>query len=154
MYYFTSFIILCNSNKDDVHFLTIATNHNNAQYLLSSTKQVKIKIEFVKFNDRPFNMKNRLTCIKEYIQQFEDQDIILFTDAYDVFYLEPSDIIKKKFMEYNCSILISAEKWYSHQDPKYKKFYDKIGKKNNINILMLVLILVINTILTKCLNSY
>lgn len=54
--------------------------------------------------------------------------IIIFTDAYDVFYLNNINIIKNKFIKMNTDILWSSEKWYSHQLQIDREFYDNIGK--------------------------
>ncbi len=39
--------------------------------------------------------------MKDYVEHLHDDDIVLFTDAYDVFYADDLETITERFLEFN-----------------------------------------------------
>lgn len=52
----------------------------------------------------------KLHGLKEYLEGVPDNDIVVFTDAYDVFYADDMATIVKRFLSFNMDVLFAAEK--------------------------------------------
>lgn len=121
------------SQLDEINNLIFAVTTSNVydetkmKYLLESAKNNNFNIEIIGVN-KPFTFISRLQWIKEYLESLpqEANPIICFTDAYDVFYTDSLETIKKKFLSHKTKILWSAEKWYSFQIESDKNFYDDL----------------------------
>jgi lipopolysaccharide biosynthesis glycosyltransferase len=98
------------------------------KYLLESSEKNNFKIEIIGLN-RNFNWIERMIWFREYLNNLSNNlnQIVCFTDAYDVFYLNDLNAIKNKFLGFNCEIVWSAEKWYSHQLGSDQSFYDNLS---------------------------
>lgn len=112
-----------------LHITTFATDENKLKYLNYPS------IINLGKNKKWNNYIDKLIAVQNYIQNLPDSDILLFTDSYDVVFLENSDdtiknIITSKFFSYNTEILFSAETscfpWnhvqdlYPHSKTKYR----------------------------------
>ena len=51
----------------------------------------------------------KINLVKDYIQDLPDEDVILFTDAYDVFYADDLDTILERYEDYGAAVVVSAE---------------------------------------------
>jgi hypothetical protein len=100
------------------------------KYLLQSTKINKFNINIIGLykTDQKFTMMSKIMWLIEYLLSLpiDKNYIIVFTDAYDVFYLDNLQTIKNKFLNFNTNIVWSVEKWYSHQLIADKPFYDNL----------------------------
>lgn len=114
----------------DVSCVTVSNVYDTEKmkYILESCKFHNIKLRVVGLN-RPFNFIKRLEYYIEELNNIKnDNEIIIFTDAYDVFYNDNLDVIKRKFLEMNTNIVFSCERWYSHQINEKKIIYDRYAK--------------------------
>jgi len=107
-------------------------DENKMKYLLESAKINNFKIEIIGLN-KPFTFLSKIILLKEYLENLptDNNSIICFTDAYDVFYLDNLETIKNKFLSYNTDVIWSVERWYSHQLQIDKAFYDNISTKTS-----------------------
>lgn len=114
-------------NKNIIAF-SVSDKYNlkEMKYLQLSSNICNVKLNIIGLN-REFNWIKRLEYYLEALYSIENNPIIIFTDAYDVFYSDNSEIIMRKFLEMNCDIVFSCEQWYSHQinNKEIKYFYDK-----------------------------
>jgi len=94
------------------------------KYLLASSKSNGFDVTIIGIGKK-FSWLERIKWFQEYLKTTESE-IVCFTDAYDVFYLDSLNTIKEKFLEFNSDIVWSAEKWFSHQLPCDKVFYDSL----------------------------
>lgn len=53
----------------------------------------------------------KLNLIREYIKDKQDSDVIVFTDAYDVFYADDMDTIIRRYLSFNTRTLFAAERY-------------------------------------------
>ena len=108
--------------------MSINTNLNDekAKFLISSCNILNNKLKIIGKNTI-IKKGFKIDIFIKYLQGL-DNEIILLNDAYDVFYLDNIDIIIKKFKSFNKNIVLSGEKWYSHQDPNNKIFFDTIAE--------------------------
>jgi len=99
------------------------------KYLLQSSKILGFEVDVIGLG-KPFIFSAKILWLLEYLSSspdVRDDDIICFTDAYDVFYVENLDAIKDKFLSFNSDIVFSVEKLYSHQLEIDKRFYDEMS---------------------------
>jgi hypothetical protein len=95
---------------DKLHIITVAT-HDDGYYqaLLQSAKNNNTNITTLGWGQKwkGFTMKTNL--IIEYISSFDENDIVVVIDAYDVIMLDNEENIKKKFYSFNKPILLSRD---------------------------------------------
>lgn len=105
---------------------------NKMKYLLYSSERNGFNIDVIGLN-KPFSYVSKILLFKEYLekQPIEINPIIVFTDAYDVFYLNNLKHISDKFLEFGKEIVWSVENYYSHQIGTDKQFYDNLDNKNS-----------------------
>ncbi|MBC7979212.1 MAG: hypothetical protein H7Y36_01455 [Armatimonadetes bacterium] len=112
---------------NDIVAVTSSNIYNTVimKYLLESSKINKFNIDVIGLN-KPFSWIARMRWFRDYLNNLpKDCDqIVCFTDAFDVFYLDDLEAIKQKFLRFGKDIVWSAEKWYSHQLDADKAFYD------------------------------
>lgn len=98
------------------------------KYLIQSSKILGFGIDVIGLGE-PFFFSAKIVWLLEYLSSSggNDNDIICFTDAYDVFYLEDLDAIKSKFLSFGSDIVFSVEKLYYHQLESDKPFYDELS---------------------------
>lgn len=102
------------------------------KYLLYSTKKNNFKVDVIGLG-KEFRWIERMKWFQTYLNEMpkDTNDIICFTDAYDVFYVDGLDTIKEKFLTFQTDIVWSVEKSYSHQINKDKGFFDDLCKTNH-----------------------
>lgn len=99
------------------------------KYAMISSVINKIEVNVIGLG-KPWNWDflNKIYWISECLEKYEkSEDILLFLDSYDTFYLSNLDKIKEKFLKTDSKILFSAEACYSHQLEEDKLFYDNIS---------------------------
>jgi hypothetical protein len=91
-----------------LHIITVATS-NEGYYNALNNNPHNINIITLGFGQKwnGFTMKYELT--KEYLNNLNDDDIVVFTDAYDVLLLQDSNTIINKFKSFNKPIVISKD---------------------------------------------
>lgn len=113
------------------------TNEHNSiklEYLLKSLTHFNIPYDIINL-DKNFSYINKIFSFYEYLKKQNDNDIIIFSDAYDVFYVNSLQTIKKRFEMHNVGILWSCEKGYYHGLEKQKKIYDMLGENYHYKYL-------------------
>jgi GR25 family glycosyltransferase involved in LPS biosynthesis len=137
-----------------IHYITVSTEKNDKlQRLLDSAKRFNIHIEVLGLemntsnlghnNKAKFGMKLGLPL--EYISKLDPNDIVLFTDAWDVVYINNEEEIIKRYLEFNKPIVFGAElfSWpdenrsveYTDTQDKYFKYLNSglyIGKAGDL----------------------
>jgi hypothetical protein len=53
----------------------------------------------------------KVNLLRDFIADKRDEDVILFTDAYDVFYADDFDTIVKRYLSFDTEVVFSAEKY-------------------------------------------
>lgn len=118
-----------NNNNSMNHCVAMNTNLNDqkAKFLVSSSNILSNKLKIIGRNANFKKEKGfKIDVFIKYLQGLDDNEIILLNDAYDVFYLDNIDVIVTKFKSFNKNIVISGEKWFSHQEQDNKVFFDKM----------------------------
>lgn len=104
------------------------------KYLIKSTKKINIEFDIVGLNQE-WSFYKKIYWFRDYLKKIENSCIVIFTDAYDVFYKDTLDIIKNKFINLNTDIIFSCEKGYSHQLKTDKIFFDNLSKNTSYKYL-------------------
>ena len=97
------------------------------KYLLESATRGGFNVDIVGIGKK-FSWLARLQWYREYLEGLptDTNQIVCFTDAYDVFYTSDLATVEQKFLEFDADIVWSAEKWYSCQLSSDKEFYDSL----------------------------
>ena len=104
-------------------------NINAMKYLLESSQRLGFTVDVIGIGKR-FSWLDRMEWFKEYLSGIQDNPIVCFTDAYDVFYVDSLEVIRQKFLELDTEILWSTEKWCSHHILYDNEFYEARAKTN------------------------
>ena len=91
---------------------TTYSNQINAHYkrYISSCHHNNIKPIVLGLNDKYFTFKNRIISMEKLLNTLNENDIVVFTDCWDVIILDNKSIILKNFLSLNVPHLISTEK--------------------------------------------
>lgn len=99
-------------------------------YLESSAARQGFKVEYLGLG-KPFTLEDKLPLFRDYLRGGNPDDIVVFTDAFDVFYTAGLDTIREKFLAFNTDIVISAERQFSHQVAADRQFYETLNRTNS-----------------------
>ena len=106
-----------------VHAVTCGTDRKKCTYVNTSARKYGIDIVNVGTNIEwegtdmsALGGGMKINLMKDYVKDLHDNDIILFTDAYDVFYADDLETITERFLEFNKEIVFSGELFcYPHE---------------------------------------
>ena len=100
----------------ETHAITIGTDTTKCVKLNDSAMKLGFSVKNIGANEdwHGTDMKSaggghKIVMLQEYLATLPENDVVLFTDAYDVFYLFDKDDITRRFMDFQCEILFSAE---------------------------------------------
>jgi hypothetical protein len=90
--------------------VTVAT-HGERYFPLyiESAKRNNIKPIFLGKGETYNNHTFKDIKLRKYLETVNDNEIILFTDAFDCIFLAPLSEIKNKFLSFNCKLVISID---------------------------------------------
>ena len=99
-----------------VHAVTCGTDRKKCIHVNTSARKYGIDIVNVGTNIEwegtdmsALGGGMKINLMKDYVEHLHDDDIILFTDAYDVFYADDLETITERFLEFNKEIVFSGE---------------------------------------------
>jgi GR25 family glycosyltransferase involved in LPS biosynthesis len=106
-----------------VHAVTCGTDRKKCTYVNTSARKYGIDIVNVGTNIEwqgtdmsALGGGMKINLMKDYVKDLHDDDIILFTDAYDVFYADDLETITERFLEFGKEIVFSGELFcYPHE---------------------------------------
>jgi len=115
-----------------MRFYTWTTNIDEKRLfrLLESAESHNIKIEYLGSDLNMFHMIDKMNLLYKKLCTLDDNEIVCAVDAVDVFFCADKKVIEERFLLLNCDCLISAERAYSHQYKRCKKYYDEIDVKS------------------------
>ena len=110
----------------DTHVCTVASDKDKAEKLYHSAKYYDIEVknlwpEGTTWNGGLQNFKTgggaKLNLLRNYLQCKPDHDLVIFTDAYDVFYGAELEEIVRRYLSFKCEVLVQAER-HNWPDPE------------------------------------
>jgi len=100
----------------NIHVVTIGTDESKMQKLYSSAENKGISInnwgKGVEWRGSDMTGPGggqKINILKNRIEELPDTDVLLFTDAYDVFYSDNLETIKERYLDMGHKIIFSAE---------------------------------------------
>ena len=116
------------NKRKDIQAITMSNVHDVEQmkYILESCHKNDIHLETIGLQ-KVWKFVDRIYRMRDFLEKNTENEILIFTDAYDVFYRDDLDTIKAKFISMDVDIVWSCEKLYSHQIGLDKKFYDNLA---------------------------
>ena len=103
--------------NSSLHALTVATDENMSYMLKESAGKFNINVSNlgrgVKWVDGDMTGMGggqKLKLVKRYLEEVEDESLVLFLDGYDVFINDDLNTIVNRFRSFNCDVLFAAEK--------------------------------------------
>ena len=111
-----------------LHIFTCSTDPNRLLYLKESGNLHNIEVKCLMPSEWIGFYYTKIKVMQEAIESLNDDDLVVFTDAYDVIINGEVDEIFEKFKTYNCDILLSAELYC--WPPYYKAELDIEVKSN------------------------
>lgn len=92
------------------HVCTVATyRHPNLEKLINSCEKHQIHLEILALGHPYFGNGTKLIHMKQYLQTLNDDDIVMFVDAFDVLVVANKKKILRKFLRENSPFIMSAE---------------------------------------------
>lgn len=123
-----------------VHAVTCGTDRKKCTYVNTSARKYGIDIVNVGTNIEwegtdmsALGGGMKINLMKDYVEDLHDNDIILFTDAYDVFYADDLETITERFLEFNKEIVFSGELFCYPHDKLASEFPDAHTRFKYIN---------------------
>ena len=119
---------LVKCDKSGIQFFSFSNNINNdnLSILKESAMAHGIHVMILGNGLKKFSTTIKLDLLYKELCKLGDREIVCALDGFDVFFSGSGEEIKRRFQNSKCDILISAERAYSHQFPKYRQFYDQL----------------------------
>lgn len=115
-------------DKDaDILFYTYGTDYDKMKTLIKSCKENNVNINVDGIGSKWHGNKDKPTNFIKFLNECRDDQIVMFVDANDVIFYDNPENIKKKFLEFNKNIVISAEKNCS-PDKEITEYYPEETK--------------------------
>lgn len=102
--------------------------HSNLNMLLKSAKRFGIDITVLGIGVSWTHNSLKLKLLFDAITDLPDDEVIVATDAFDVIYLQPEEVILKNFLNLKSPIIYASEQKFSHHFSKQKKYWESIAK--------------------------
>ena len=118
--------IIKKNELSNTYIITYSNSKDKLKYLKESEKIFNTTVNYIT-SPAWEGYITKIKAVKKYIESFNDNDIIIFIDAFDVLISGHTNEIIEKFKLYNCDILVSAE--LNCYPPFFKNDIDKIMPK-------------------------
>jgi hypothetical protein len=102
---------------------------------LNKCKEEGLNYKILGWNEKWKGFSWKFNLVYEYLQDLDDNEIVIFTDAHDVILIKNIEEIYKKFLNFQTPILFSIEKepdFFLH-NIGYKKMFPKVWDKFYVN---------------------
>ena len=97
-------------------FVTVATSDNwGLQLLRRSCQHFDIDVEVLGFGQPYHGNGTKIVYLTEYLRKQDPEEIVLFTDAYDSFFVRDVSSLEEQFRSFNHSLLFSSEDNYYYR---------------------------------------
>ena len=101
----------------NVHVVTVGTDESKCEKLYYSARQKRIDIinlgKDIEWKGGTMSGPGggqKVNLLKEYVKELPDRDVILFCDAYDVFFTDDVDEVTYRYLEMGKDVIFSAER--------------------------------------------
>jgi hypothetical protein len=115
-------------DHNDILFYSYGTEYTKFKTLVTSANANNINIHINGIGIKWKDFSNKLENFHKFLENVDDDKIVMSLDAYDIILYDTAENIKKKFLKYNKPLVFSAEK-YCWPDGN---IWDKYPKSNEI----------------------
>lgn len=99
------------SNLNHFHICTVASlQSENLHKLFFSCQQHHIDLEIIGLDLPYYGNGTKLLRMAEYVNNLDDNDLVMFIDAFDVLVIADKEVILEKFLKMNTPFVMSAER--------------------------------------------
>jgi hypothetical protein len=121
-------IIVINYAEDKRYHETMLSTHDHK--MIPCVLEIDLKDMWTNSNNKNYGEFSwKLKNQKSYVNKFNDNDIILFTDAWDVIVINSCKKLYDTFMIFNKDIIFGAEKECSPDKERINEYNDKEKSK-------------------------
>ncbi len=99
---------------------------NMCQECLDTAQWQGIKTDFLGIGHQFKEHKQRLWILRDELRRMDQNVVVLCMDGSDTLFNGNQHEILQKFLTFETNILVSAERDYTHQYPRYKEYFDKL----------------------------
>ncbi|MEQ9303176.1 MAG: hypothetical protein RJQ14_04610 [Marinoscillum sp.] len=94
-----------------MRFVTVASSDQKPElkYLLHSCSHFGIQMDLAGLGRPYLGNGTKIVYLIQYLQQLPKDEVVLFTDAYDSFFVRPVDTLKSDFERKNSPLIMTAE---------------------------------------------
>ena len=105
-------------------FVTVATSENaGLRLLLKSCEHFSIDMEILGFGKPYFGNGSKIELVTKFLRKLPGDEIVLFTDAYDSFFVREISDLEQDFLRRNQTVLFSAEDNYYFRVQSFRNFF-------------------------------
>jgi hypothetical protein len=117
LFFFLLVHVLCAADHQSCkgfHVCTVANyRHPNLEKLIQSCKKHRIELEVLGMGLPWFGNGTKFAHVRSYLNTLQDDEILLFVDAFDVLIVADKDTIRRKFLSMKVPFLLALEKgWW------------------------------------------
>jgi hypothetical protein len=87
-----------------------SSGHPRMDRLIESVQRQKLPIHVLGMGKQWIGPGMKLVCMDEYVDYLQDEDVVMFVDAWDVLVMADKEEILEKYKSFNKPIVVSAEK--------------------------------------------
>jgi len=98
-------------DHDDIIFYSYGSEYEKFKTLVKSATANNINIHINGIGVKWIDFSNKLENFHKFLENVDDNKIVMSLDAYDVIIFNNAENIKKKFEEFNKPLVFSAEKY-------------------------------------------
>ncbi|MBA2727612.1 MAG: hypothetical protein H0U49_05505 [Parachlamydiaceae bacterium] len=113
------------SADPQLHICTVASQRNKGlDQLLDSCDRYGLSIDVMGMGQPFKGNSHKLMYVQDYIQNLDDNDVVLFVDAYDVLFFADADKILQTFLNIDKPFVISVERYcwpYPNLEPSFPR---------------------------------
>lgn len=118
----------------DILFYTYGTNYDDMKTLIKSCKENNVNMNVDGIGSKWNGNKDKPTNFLKFLNECRDDQIVMLVDANDVIFYDNPENIKKKFLEFNKNIVVSAEKNCS-PDKEITEYYPEETKNETFRYI-------------------
>jgi hypothetical protein len=122
---------LGDDRRQKIHLVTLADKKSLAQGRVQiykeSVERFGYSLNILDNYDQRSGLLSKIYSFYKFIVSIDwpDDDLLVFTDSFDVIALKNPDHVLNIFNSYRSDIIFAAEREYCHQDQKNQKYFDR-----------------------------
>jgi len=105
----------------------ISNTTKKAKFLIDLSKKYNVELNFIGQGIKYTCLKDKIFTLRDYIEQLDENELILCIDAYDTLINKSLEDIEIYYNKTESEIIISTEKMFTYHWEDYKHKYESIN---------------------------